>query len=142
MHSFALFNHKELSCTVNAVSTNVILCHFVSDIGVDDGAEDSEMDATSEESLDASELNRHDDSEIDEDLHAEQTSDEEEDRLSIDDNLDGEDWMDVDADESDSNKSISSDDESDNNTHIRTDLGDPKLHGNAGWADAMSKILR
>lgn len=117
-----------------------------SEAGVDADNSDSELEAASEASSmtdQDSDSNRGHDSESDENQDFEENSDEEMDRLSIDDNLNGADWMDVDADESDSNGSSSSNDESNViEGHLKTDHGDPKLHGNMGWADAMAKILR
>ncbi|KAK3912621.1 RRP15-like protein [Frankliniella fusca] len=68
---------------------------------------------------------------------------EDDDSISEDDNAVGQDWMDVDDHDEDNDLSSSDDDEADEGIkHTETESGDPKLHGNAGWADAMAKILR
>lgn len=80
-----------------------------------------------------------------EDDEDEDASDEEMDSLAGE--AEAGDWMEV--DDEDSNPSTSSsDEESDNEAEVaQTEVkdmgyGDPNLHGNAGWADVMSKILR
>lgn len=90
-----------------------------------DGASDDEMDEVDdEEDASADEL---EDSEAEED-----TTDDEMD----DDDAEGETWMDVEDDNPD-HSSGSSSDEDESGANSKS-----KLHGNEGWADAMSKILR
>ncbi|KAE8747279.1 hypothetical protein FOCC_FOCC005923 [Frankliniella occidentalis] len=78
----------------------------------------------------------------------ENESDDDMDSVSEDDNAEGEDWMDVDGhddNDADNDSSSSEDNEVADGfigNYADTETGDPKLHGNAGWADAMAKILR
>ncbi|XP_034238727.1 RRP15-like protein [Thrips palmi] len=108
------------------------------DSSEDDDEEDHEEGSVEDESEDDNDSGQE---EGEDDDVSDEDDDEMED-LSDDGDLGAGDWMEMDDKESNSNLSSSDDEASPQGQAQKADSNDPNLHGNAGWADAMAKILR